>query len=416
MYCDAPVTEDTLLLAALERFGPSGLDQVLGDFAFASWNNISQRLVCARDVFGIRPLAYVHQPGRLFAFASFPKAMFGSGIVPKKIDEDALARLMALAFRFDDCLVAGIQRLPPAHFIEVSREGLSLTRYWQLNRSALGTRRCSPDEATRELRLLVDEAVKCRLPRNGEIGAHLSGGLDSSAIAVLAVRRLREEGRALHAYSFLDRERNDITLEDETEFVKAVLEQEDDIDWTPIRPPAGVTLGAQIEADKVTPLRADAPENAVCTRAEEQGVGLVLSGWGGDEGATFNGKGTLAELFLRGRWRTLAREVAALKRERGWPASRIFYGEVLSYLLPGPAKRLARAVARRKPNLQTLIGRMLSGAARRRLAASGGQELSMAPDGRENRWRLMTSPHVTERVEDWAQTGATRPGLRISAA
>jgi asparagine synthase (glutamine-hydrolysing) len=403
---DAPVTEDALLLAALERFGPSGLDQVLGDFALASWNKTTQRLVCARDAFGIRPLAYVHQPGRLFAFASFPKALYGSGIVPKKIDEDALARRMVLAFRADDCLVAGIQRLPPAHFVEVSREGLSLTRYWQLNRTALGARRCSPDEAARELRRLVDEAVKCRLPRNGEIGAHLSGGLDSSAIAVLAVRRLREEGRALHAYSFLDRQRNDIALEDETEFVKAVLEQEGDIDWTPIRPPAGVTVGAPMDADKMAPLRADAPENAVCLRAEEQGVGLVLSGWGGDEGATFNGRGALAELFLRGRWRALAREVAALKRERGWPASRIFRGEVLSYLLPGRAMRLARAIAGRKPNLQTLIGRILSAAARRRLAASGGQELSMAPDGRENRWRLMTSPHITERVEVWAQTGA----------
>jgi asparagine synthase (glutamine-hydrolysing) len=413
LYGDAPVTEDALLLAALVRFGPSGLDQVLGDFALASWNKTTQRLVCARDAFGIRPLAYVYQPGRLFAFASFPKALFGSGIVPKKIDEDALARRMVLAFRVDDCLVAGIQRLPPAHFIEVSREGLSLTRYWQLNRTALGTRRCSPDEAARELRRLVDEAVKCRLPRNGEIGAHLSGGLDSSAIAVLAVRRLSEEGRALHAYSFLDRQRNDITLEDETEFVKAVLEQEGDIDWTPIRPPAGVTLGAQMDADKMTPLRADAPDNAVCTRAEEQGIGLVLSGWGGDEGATFNGRGTLAELFLRGRWRTLAREVAALKRERGWPASRIFYGEVLSYLLPDTAIRLARAITGRKPNLQTLIGRILSGAAHRRLAASGDQELSMAPDGRENRWRLMTSPHITERVEVWAQTGA-RHGLAFA--
>jgi asparagine synthase (glutamine-hydrolysing) len=53
----------------------------------------------------------------------------------------------------------------------------------------------------------------------------------------------------------------------------------------------------------------------------------------------------------------------------------------------------------------------LSGAAR--LAASGDQELSMAPDGRENRWRLMTSPHVTERVEVWAQTGA-RHGLAFA--
>ncbi|MGH6846417.1 MAG: asparagine synthase-related protein [Methylocella sp.] len=413
LSCEVPVTEDALLLAALERFGPSGLDQVLGDFALASWNKTTQRLVCARDTFGIRPLAYVHRPGRLFAFASFPVALFGSGIVPKKIDEDALARRMVLAYCFDDCLVAGIKRLPPAHFIEVSREGLSLSRYWQLNRTGLGTRRCSPDEAARELRRLTDQAVKCRLPRNGEVGAHLSGGLDSSAIAVLAARRLRKEGRALHAYSFLDWRRNDITLEDETEFVKAVLEQEDDIDWTPIRPPAGVTLGAPMDADKMTPLRADAPENAVCARAEEQGVSLVLSGWGGDEGATFNGRGTLAELFLRLRWRTLAREVAALKRERGWPASRIFYSEVLSYLLPGRAMRLARAITGRKPNPQTPIGRLLSRAARRRLAASGGQELSMAPDGRENRWRLMTSPHIAERVEVWAQTGA-RHGLAFA--
>ncbi len=411
LHSDAPVTEDALLLAALERFGPSGLYQVLGDFALASWNKTTQRLVCARDAFGIRPLAYVHQPGRLFAFASFPKALFGSGIVPKKIDEDALARRMVLAFCVDDCLVAGIRRLPPAHFIEVSREGLWLTRYWQPNRTALGTRRCSPDEAARKLRRLVDEAVKCRLPRNREIGAHLSGGLDSSAIAVLAARRLREEGRVLHAYSFLDRQRDDITLEDETEFVKAVLAQEGDIDWTPIRPPAGVALCAPMDADKMTPVRADAPDNAVCARAEEQGVGLVLSGWGGDEGASFNGRGTLAELFLRGCWRTLAREVAALKRERGWPASRIFYGEVLSYLLPNPAKRLARTIAGRKPNPQTPIGRLLSGAAR--LAASGGQELSMAPDGRENRWRLMTSPHITERAEVFAQSGA-RHGLAFA--
>jgi asparagine synthase (glutamine-hydrolysing) len=414
----APVAEDALLLAMLERSGPSGLDQVLGDFALASWNKTTQRLVCARDAFGIRPLAYVHQPGKLFAFASFPKALHGAGIVPKKVDEDALARRMVQAFRADDCLVAGIQRLPPAHFIEVSREGVSLVRYWQLDRAAIGTRQCSPEEAARELRRLVDEAVNCRLPRNAEIGAHLSGGLDSSAIAVLAARRLREEGRTLHAYSFLDRQRNDITLEDETEFVKAVLEQEGDIDWTPIRPPAGLSaLGGPMDADKMTGLGAEQPENAVCTRAEEQGVGLVLSGWGGDEGATFNGRGTFAELFLRGRWRTLAREISALGKERGWPRSRIFRGEVLSNLrnalLPASVLDLAKRVMGKDPNLQTLFGRSLSAEARRRLAASGDEGLSMAPDGRENRWRLMTSPHIAERAEVWAQTGA-RHGLAFA--
>ena len=407
--------EDALLLAAFERFGSSGLDRVLGDFAFARWNANAQQLVCGRDMFGIRPLAYVHQPGELFAFASFPKALHGAGIVAKTIDEDALARRIAGNWRYDDSLIAGIRRLPPAHVIEVSRQGVSLVRYWRLHRAAIGTRQCSPEAAARELRRLVDEAVDCRLPRKGEIGAHLSGGLDSSALAVLAARRLRQQARTLHAYSFLDRQRNDITLEDETEFVKAVVEQEGDIHWTPVRPSAAwPALDEPMDADKMTGLGAEQPENTVCARAEEQGVGLVLSGWGGDEGATFNGRGTLAELFLRARWRTLAREISALKRERGWPALRIFRSEVLSYLLPDQVMALAKRITgRNETDLRTLFGRTLSTSARRRLAAAGDEGLEMAPDGRENRWRLLTSPHIAERAEVWAQTGA-RHGLAFA--
>jgi asparagine synthase (glutamine-hydrolysing) len=415
---DAPQAEDALLLEALERFGSSGLDRVLGDFAFARWDANAQRLVCARDMFGIRPFAYVYQPKKLFAFASFPRAMHGSGIVAKKIDEDALLRRMVRNLRHDDNLIAGIKRLPPAHVIEVSREGISLVRYWRLDRAAVGSRKCSPEEAAKELRRLVSEAVKCRLPRNGEIGAHLSGGLDSSALAVLAARQLREQGRALHAYSFLDRQRNDITLEDETEFVKAVVEQERDIDWTPIRPP--VASPGQVypmDADKMTSLAADTPENTVCQHAEEQDVGLVLSGWGGDEGATFNGRGTLAELFLRGRWRTLAREISALQHERGWSRSHIFRGEVLSNLwhavLPAAVLDRAKRAMGKDPDLRTSFLGSLSAEARRRLVTFDGKGLSMAPDGRENRWRLMTNPHIAERAEVWSHIGA-RHGLAFA--
>jgi asparagine synthase (glutamine-hydrolysing) len=412
--CD-PQPEDALLLAALDRLGLSSLDRVLGDFAFARWDASAQRLVCGRDIFGIRPLAYVHQPGQFFAFASFPKALYGAGIVSKEVDEDALARRMVRKMRLDESLIAGIKRLPPAHVVEVSCEGISLKCYWQLDRAAAGTRRCSPEAAARELRRLVEEAVACRLPRHGEIGAHLSGGLDSSTLAVLAARRLREQGRVLHAYSFLDRQRNDITLEDETEFVKAVVEQEGDIDWTPIRPPAGMPASyGPMDADKMMQLDPDEPENSVCRRAEARGVHLVLSGWGGDEGATFNGRGTLAELFLRGRWRTLAREVAALKLERSWPALQIFRGEVLSCLLPQPVKVLAgRIIGRKETDPLTLVGRVLSAAVRQRLAASGDEDLDLTPDGRENRWRLLTSPHIAERAEVWAQIGA-RHGLAFA--
>lgn len=405
-------SEDALLLAALECLGPSGLDQVLGDFAFASWNRDAQQLICARDAFGIRPFAYVHRLGELFAFASFPKALHGSGIVRKKIDEDAIARRLVDVFRADDCLIAGIKRLPPAHAIAVSREGISLLQYWEPNRAAIGTRRLSPEEAARELRRLIDQAVDCRLPRNGEVGAHLSGGLDSSAIAVLAARRLRQENRTLHAYSFLDRQRNDVTPEDETEFVRTVLAQEGDIDWTALRPPAAVAaLDKLVDVDTMIPLNPARLGHAACARAEEQGVGVILSGWGGDEAATFNGKGALAEMFLSGRWRTLAREIAALKRERGWPVSRIIYGELVSSLFPAPGIALAKRLAGRSGTLADLMLQSLSPDARRKTASEKNRGATAA--GREYRWQLITNPLIADRAEGLAQTGA-RHGLAFA--
>ena len=399
-----PDPQDAQLLVALQA---GRLAEVMGDFAFARWDRETQTMTCGRDIFGIRPFCYSHQPGQLFAFASFGQALHGSGVVEKRIDQEALARRVARALRADDSLIAGIQRLPAAHVLEVSRKGIALKRYWQLDRASVGKREMSPDAAAQEMRRLVDQAVACRLPTGAQIGAHLSGGLDSSAITVLAARHLRDDGRTLHAYSFLDRQRNDITLVDETDFVQAVLAQEKDIDWTPVRPhPGGLLPGHALDADKMFALNSDAPENQVCTRAEDQGVGLILSGWGGDEAATFNGRGVFAELLLRGHWRTLVREFSALRRERRWSLPKTLYGEIVSYLTPDPIIDLAKRLAGRSPGGRKLFSRILSAKARARMAADKGDELSMAPDGRENRWRLITSPHIAERTEVWAQTGA----------
>lgn len=250
--------------------------------------------------------------------------------------------------------------------------------------------------------------VDCRAAsRSAPISAVAS---NSSAISVIAARRLREEGRPLHAYSFLDRQRNDIQLEDETEFVKAVLEQEGDIDWTPIRPPAGPPAPDKpVSADSMIALADDAPENQVCARAQAQGVSMILSGWGGDEGATFNGRGVLPELFLRGRWPTLWREIAALSRERQWPWFGLFRGEVLGSLwraaLPRSVVNFAERRMGRENQLRDHFRQTVSPEARRSIRDDDG--LSIGHDGRENRWRLMTSPHIAHRAEVWAQTGAS---------
>ncbi len=404
---DISTTDDGLLLSALEKLGPSGLDRVPGDFAFAAWNRETQRLTCGRDAFGIRPFAYAYRPGEFFAFASLPKAIHGSGVVPKIVDEDTLLRRATLIYRFDDSLIAGIRRLPPAHFLEVSRDGISLNRYWQLDRAGAGTRRCSPEEAARELRHLVDDAVRCRIPDRGEVGAHLSGGLDSSAIAILAARALRGGERKLHAWSFIDRKPDGCAMEDETDFVQSVLRQEGDIDWTPIPPPESPVIGAgPLDADKMAPIGEDIPDIAVCARAERQGIGVILSGWGGDQGATFNGIGALVELFRRGRWRTAARGITALAREQKIGRARLLYRHVICWLLPEFLVRTVGRVRGRSQGVTEEFRGILSPAARERLAGAQRAYPGMAPDGRENRWRLLTDPHRAERTELWAQVGA----------
>ncbi len=411
---------EDLLLGAMQRFGTSGLERVLGDFAFAKWDRKAERLLCGRDIFGIRPLAYVHRPGELFAFASLTKALIGAGIVGKKLDTDALTRRVTRQLRHDDSLISGVKRLPPAHVIEISRDDALLKRYWQLDRAAAGRRQCSPRDAARELRCLLTEAVRCRLPRSGSAGTQLSGGLDSSAITVLAARLLRESGGRLHAYSFLDRSRHDIALDDGAEFIKSVIDQETDIDWSPIRQPAVSFFrdgSTRFDPENMLPLNADLPQNAACARAEVQGVGVILSGWGGDEGATFNARGALAELFLRGRWGVLAREISALGREWGLSRIRIFRGEVLSYLwrqfTPRASQPVVDRILGKPPGLRQLYLRSLSPIMRRRLARSFDEQLTMSADGRKNRIRLLTSPHIAERTEMHAQVGA-RHGLAFA--
>lgn len=401
----AATGEDRLLLSVLERLGPAGLERVLGDFAFACWNRGTGRLVCGRDAMGIRPFAYAHRPGRLFAFASLQKALHGSGIVPRRIDEATLARRLALVFEPEDALIAGIRLLPAAHWLEVSRDGIALGRYWQPDRAALGRNRQPPAAAAAELRRLIGQAVACRLSRRRGTGAHLSGGLDSAAVAVLAARRLREAGRRLHAYTILDRKDEGDSPDDEIAFVRLVLAQEPDIDWTPIRPPPALArLDSPLDPDKMRSLAADEPDNAVCARAEQQGVDVVLSGWGGDEGASFNGRGLLADLFRRGRWATLAREVASLRRRRGARLSRILYHEVLGPLLLGTLVARLRRGHPGRGRIALESRQLLTDAADLGPAMAGAEGPAAGAD--ETRWRLATGRHLAERAEVWALAGA----------
>lgn len=409
-----PCGDHALLLAALSRWGAEAPRHVLGEFAFAAWDGQTRMLLCARDALGIRPLVYLHQPERLFAFASLPRAIHGAGLIARRLDETALARQVLFTWRADDTLCEDVCRLPAAHVLEVSVGRLSIRPYWQLKREEAGSRPIVPQEAAQELRRLIDEAVRCRLPVDGPVAAHLSGGLDSSAIAILAARRLRAQDRRLLTYSFLARQSEGTPSEDEKPFVDAVRRQEPDLDWVPIHaPPFHRGLTARMDVDRLHSIEPDDPENAICAHAAAQGAQVVLSGWGGDEGPTFNGRGALAEGFLRWRWRYVAGEIAALQQTRGWSATQICRSEILPYLIPQSLMNAQRRLRRRPVSFLGQLRPLLAHARAVGLAGGDPAALGSGPDGRENQLQLLASPHLTDRTENWASIGA-RSGMAFA--
>ena len=218
------------------------------------------------------------------------------------------------------------------------------------------------------------------------VAAHLSGGLDSSAIAVLAARKLRREHRTLLGFSFVDPVRQGLPPRDERPYVESVLRQEPSIDWTPVTSNGALDRSA-LQQDRVLSASPDCAENMVCAQAAQRGARLILSGWGGDEGATFNGRGVLAGALLTLRTRYFLHELNSLRRRRGFSPAGILRGEILSYLLPNP----------RQPSLlQPGLARQARRLRPRRMGVSA----------RRNQLALLTSPHLSHRMVDWAETGA----------
>jgi asparagine synthase (glutamine-hydrolysing) len=156
-------------------------------FAFALQDTSSGRVFLVRDRLGIKPLLYTERDGQ-FLFASAMSALLSTGLVPP--DPDPIGIRLYLHSQYipwPHTAIAGVKKLPPATYLEI-RDGVvgEPVRYWQLPDEAGDERRF--DEWRDELRELVTDAVRVHMISDVEVGAFLSGGVDSSAVVGLMSR------------------------------------------------------------------------------------------------------------------------------------------------------------------------------------------------------------------------------------
>lgn len=174
-----------VLLRAFEVWGASFVERLNGMFAIAIYDTVERRLWLYRDRLGVKPLYISGTPeeGRIW-FASEIKAILAAG-VPAAPDYDALAQFMALNYvPAPATAFKGIVHLSPGHFAEISREGVRVRRYWDLE-DVKPEAGMSPAEAKAGLLSLLDDATRIRMRSDAPFGAFLSGGLDSSSVVGL---------------------------------------------------------------------------------------------------------------------------------------------------------------------------------------------------------------------------------------
>lgn len=190
-------TDVEVILHLYEDHGDECVRHLVGMFAFALWDTRRRRLLIARDRIGEKPLYYAHT-AKGFVFASEIGAVLSAPDlgIDRTLDEEAItASLVYSASPAPLTMFAGLRALPPASRLVYEGSRARIDRYWAIDCSRRRSLRDA--EAAEELDGLLRTAVGGALIADVPVGVLLSGGVDSSAIAVHA----RRENAAVQAFS-----------------------------------------------------------------------------------------------------------------------------------------------------------------------------------------------------------------------
>ncbi len=223
---------DTEVIVHLyEEYGDALVHALEGMFALALWDERRGRLLLARDRFGEKPL-FLHEQGGELTFASELTALLEVTPQLRELDPAAIDAFFVFAYvPGPGTIVRGVRQLPPGHMLSWERGGTAREQRWW----SAGEREIAPperfDALVAEARRLFKESVRTRLIADVPVGVFLSGGVDSTLVAVAAaeessqrlqtftigydVGAVNETAQARHTADFLGSEHHELTLTEE---------------------------------------------------------------------------------------------------------------------------------------------------------------------------------------------------------
>ncbi|MDY5664873.1 MAG: asparagine synthase (glutamine-hydrolyzing) [Blautia sp.] len=191
-------SDSETLIHGYEEYGEKIFDHLRGMFAFAIWDEKKKRLFAARDFFGIKPFYYAMIDG-CFVFASEIKSILEFPGCRREVNREALEQYLSFQYSvLDETFFKGIYRLEAGSFLTFENGRIHVEKYF--DPLLTPEKKCSEQLLFKRLEKTLKDSVECHMVSDVEIGAFLSGGVDSSFVAE------QFTGKKAFTVGFLDRQ------------------------------------------------------------------------------------------------------------------------------------------------------------------------------------------------------------------
>ena len=332
-------SDTEVILAAYTEWGAECVHQFNGMWAFAIHDQQRSVLFCSRDRFGVKPFNYIDNSG-LFAFASEIKQLLD--MLPRRIANSDVMHTFLISGLVDyseDTFFQNVRKLLPGHnlLVDLKSGTVQCQQYYKVHAAELEG--ATPQEIEQRFIELFSSSVEFRLRSDVPAGTCLSGGLDSSAIAMLAAPQYRSRsGQPFHALTAISTSSEN----NESGYAQRMVEHAG-LHWLSITPTPADFMQAMPDIayhqDEPIPSPSPVMQYFVMRLARENGIPVLLDGQGADE--TLLGYQYYFGMYLR---RVLRENgvVASLRALRSAVAqnARLSYGSALMYAFGAATPRL----------------------------------------------------------------------------
>lgn len=329
-------TDSELIIYAYEKWQEDSPKYLIGDFAFALWDEKKQQLFCARDQVGKRTL-YYYNADNTFAFSTTINPLFA--LSNKNLNERWLTDFLAVdgilhGVETEETAYEDIFQLPPACAITISNKGIFKNHYWKPLENIKELKLKTQEEYCEAFRKVFFEAVNCRIRSAGGVAVMLSGGLDSSSIACVAAKELALKNEKLKAFSSvpIKEYKNHLQkcfLPDESDYIETISDAYENI---LINYCESEDKNSYKDIDEFIHILEQPYKifknlfwyNNFAEKAAEEGCKVLLNGQSGNSTISYGDFTAYAKtLFEKGKFITLKREIEALSKRVKMPRREI---------------------------------------------------------------------------------------------